>query len=359
MKKKTILILICVLSVLNISAEVYSGSCGDNVNFSLDTSTGVLSITGTGAMTNYAFSSYSDVPWYSNRSYIKIVEISDGVTTIGDWNFYDCSDLTSINIPNSVTSLGKMAFYKCSRLPSIELTNSVTEIGKETFRNCSCLTELTIPSSVTSIGFNAFSMCYFEKKDFINNSTLDAKANGYWGALIVDSRENGFVIKDGTLIKYTGNETSVTIPNSVTSIGDNSFSACTGLTSVVIGNDVTSIGDYAFSSCSGLLDIYCYAEQIPTTGLDVFKETPISQATLHVPAASVNSYKAAEQWEDFGSIVALTDEALKPTGIVEVRSNTSGARGVHYDLNGRKLNGESNHKGLYIVNGKKVIACHY
>lgn len=356
MKKRTILFLICILSILNISAEVYSGSCGDNVNYSLDTSTGVLSITGTGAMTNYAYSSFSDVPWHSNRSYIKTVEISDGVTTIGDWIFFDCSDLTSINIPNSVTSLGKMAFYGCSRLASIEIPNSVTEIGKETFRGCVFLTKFTIPSSVKTVGFNAFSACYFVNKDFINNSTLNAESNNYWGATMVDSRENGFVIKDGALILYTGNETSVIIPNSVTSIGKLAFQYCLGLTSVTIGNSVAGIEDSAFSGCSGLLDIYCYAEQTPTTGLDIFKDVPLSQATLHVPEASVNTYKAAEQWAEFGYIVAMTDNDPNPTGIAEVKSKKSDARGVQYDLNGRKLNSKCTQKGLYIVNGKKIIS---
>ena len=148
---------------------------------------------------------------------------------------------------------------------------------------------------------------------------------------------------------------SIEIPNSVTSIEKLAFQSCPGLTSVTIGNRVTGIEDNAFSGCSGLLDIYCYAEQTPNTGQDIFKEVPLSQATLHVPEASVNSYKAAESWKEFGYIVALTDDAPKPTGIIEVRSKKSDVRGVYYDLNGRKLNGEPTHKGPYIVNGKKVI----
>ena len=84
-KKLSLLFFICILSALNIYAEVYEGSCGDNgdnVKYSFDTSTGVLSITGTGAMTNYSYS--SSAPWnlYFQRSYIKSIEISDGVTSI-------------------------------------------------------------------------------------------------------------------------------------------------------------------------------------------------------------------------------------------------------------------------------------
>ena len=122
-KKFSLLFFICIFSTLNIYAEVYEGSCGDNVRFSLDTSTELLSITGTGAMKDY--SSYLSVPWYSNTSYIKTVEISNGVTSIGERAFSDCSKLTSVTIPNSVTSIGNYAF-NCSALTSITIPNSVT-----------------------------------------------------------------------------------------------------------------------------------------------------------------------------------------------------------------------------------------
>ena len=406
--KKITLLFFCLVSVLTVNAEVYEGSCGTNVRYSLDTSTGVLSITGTGAMTNYDSSS-SSVPWYSYRSYIKTVEISDGVTSIGNYAFYECSGLTSVTIPNSVTSIGSSAFDFCSGLTSV-----------------------TIPNSVTSIGSYAFYGCYFEKKDFINNSSLDAEANNYWRATIIDSRNDGFVIKDGTLLKYTGNESSVTIPNSVTSIGSSAFYTCSKLTSVTIPTSVTSIGDYAFSYCSsltsitipnsvtsikydafkgcsgltsvhitdlvawcnisfsesgswdeisesyhyrgyysnplynahhlfidgkeitdlvipdgvtsikngafygcsgltsvtipnsvtsigkgafenctGLNNVYCYAENVPSTDSDAFSNSSISSATLSVPEISFIAYKTTSPWSGFGTINTLSGEILK------------------------------------------------
>ncbi len=178
--------------------------------------------------------------------------------------YANCSDLTSVTIPNSVTSIGMSAFSGCSGLTSVTIPNSVTSIGMSAFSDCSGLTTITIGNSVKSIGERAFQGC-------------------------------------------TG-LTSITIPNSVTSIGESAFYKCTGLTSITIGNSVTSIGNWAFERCTGLTDLYCYAEKVPTAGYYVFLDAPVSSATLHVPATSVDAYKAADQWKDFGTIVALTPE---------------------------------------------------
>ena len=102
--------------------------------------------------------------------------------------------------------------------------------------------------------------------------------------------------------------TSVTIPNSVTSIGDYVFRGCSGLTSVTIGNSVESIGSEAFAGCPELLDVYCYAEKVPSTGSDAFGGSYPENATLHVPNASINSYKVTAPWSGFGKIVGLSGE---------------------------------------------------
>ena len=168
---------------------------------------GKLTISGTGAMKDYD----NDPSPACRNSNVKKVVIEDGVTSIGDSAFYDCSSLTSITIPDSVTSIREYAFYNCSGLTSITIPDSVTSIGNSAFNTCSSLTSLTIPNSVTSIGEGAFYAC----------SSL----------------------------------TSLTIPNSVTSIGDSAFYVCSSLTSITIPDSVTSIGDSAFSNCSSLQTI--------------------------------------------------------------------------------------------------------
>ena len=86
-----------------------------------------------------------------------IVNIPEGVTSIGEWAFYNCSGLTSISIPNSVTSIEYGAFENCSELTSINIPNGVTSIGESAFSGCSGLTSISIPNSVTSISEYAFS----------------------------------------------------------------------------------------------------------------------------------------------------------------------------------------------------------
>ena len=237
-KKLSLLFLICILSALNINAEVYEGSCGangDNVKYSIDTETGVLKITGSGKMNDYKYDDYS-APWgnYITRSKIKYIEISGEVTSIGDGAFSDCSKLVSITIPNSVTSIGNYAFVGCTGLTSVTIPNSVTSIGEYVFFGCSSLTSVTIPNSVTNIGSYAFSKCSILTSVTVPNSVTSIGEYAFSSC--------------SSLI-------SVTIPNSVTNIGSHAFYNCTGLTAIDIPNSETSIGQFAFCNCPNLTKV--------------------------------------------------------------------------------------------------------
>ena len=157
-------------------------------------------------------------------------------------------------------------------------------------------------------------------------------------------------IADRAFSKCSG-LTSITIPNSVTSIGDYAFWNCSSLTSVIIGNGIQSIS-YSFASCTNLKDVYCYAESVPTTNSKAFLGSPVENATLHVPSSAVRKYLAAEPWKNFNKIKALTDDDPKPTSIekIIIKENNND---IFYDLNGRRI--ENPAKGIYIRNGKKIV----
>ena len=180
----------------------------DNLTWTLSADGTTMTISGSGAMKNYIT---DDSPATQKKDNVKKVVIEDGVTSIGDFAFFYCSSLTSIEIPSGVTSIGKNAFQYCSSLTSIEIPESVISIGNNTFEHCSSLTNITIPGSVTSIGNYAFYNC-------------------------------------------TG-LTSITIPKSVTSIGNGMFKYCTGLTSITIPKSVTSIGSNVFGGCTVLTEV--------------------------------------------------------------------------------------------------------
>ena len=258
------------------------------------------------------------------------VTIPNSVKSIGDEAFGDCYVLTSVTIPNSVTNIGNRAFSSCSGLTSVTIPNSVTSIGDEVFGGCSGLASVTIPNSVVSIGDGAFSGCSGLTSVAIPNSVTSIGADAF---------------------RYCEGLTSVTIGNSVESIGERAFLECFGLISVTIGNSVKSIGTGAFANCSELLDVYCYAENVPSTQSNAFSSSPIADATLHVPNASVDSYKATAPWSGFGKIVGLTPEE---TGITETEiGNVKSENSAIFDLSGRRV--QKAQKGIFIRDGKVVV----
>ena len=257
----------------------------------------------------YARHLYSD-----ETTEITNLIIPNSVTSIGGYAFWNCRALTSVTIPNSVTSIGWRAFQDCSGLTSVTIPNSVKRIEWHAFRDCSGLTSVTIPNSVKSIGGIAFQDCSGLTSVTIPNSVTRIEWHAFDGCsgLTSVTIPNSVTSIQNDAFRYCLGLTSVTIPNSVTSIGDRAFAYCTGLTSVNIGNGVKSIGSSAFADCAELTDVYCYAESVPSTNSNAFDGSYTEYATLHVPAASIEKYKAKAPWSNFGTIVATDGTIPEP-----------------------------------------------
>jgi hypothetical protein len=206
---------------------------------------------------------------------LETIVVSSGNTVYDSRGNCNCLIETATNtlitgsnnsfIPDSVTSIGEYAFYGCSGLTSIEIGSGCTSIGNNAFYGCSGLTgELVIPNSVTSIGNYAFSICYGLTNVEIG-SGCDSIGKYAFGSC------SGL--------------TSVEIGNGCTSIDQYAFSDCSGLTSVEIGSGCTSIGDAAFLNCPDLKEIVCWAKTAPTIQYKTFQNVK-TNGTLYVPINS-------------------------------------------------------------------------
>ena len=192
---------------------------------------------------------YGYSPFY-NRSALTSITISNSVTSIVNYAFSGCSGLISIEIPNSVTSIGESAFRDCSGLTSIEIPNSVTNVEGYAFYNCSGLTSVVL-NSVTGFDYGIFEGCTDIEKVEFNCPTIGDWFSNKSSIKEVVIGDNVTSIGEQAFYGCTG-LTNIEIPNSVTYIGNSAFYDCTGLTSIEIPNSVIQIGSSAFSHCSGL-----------------------------------------------------------------------------------------------------------
>lgn len=279
--------------IFSASAATYSGTCGadgDNLTWILDTETGVLEISGTGAMKDY---SSDNAPWYSYRGNVKSVKINEGVTTVGNYAFYSSSNqypyltkvefadtitvignssfakiqLTSIDFPDNLLSISSYAFWDCTKLSELNFPDSLTKVESLAFSGCSKLTSVNITKNIAVLNTcftNCPSLVSFsvdeDNKNFcsVNGLILDKNKEKL---IMVPSGLVDVYIPDG--VKIIGNSAlatnkkikNVILPDSVTQIEKGAFGSCYALENVKFSNNLQTIGQSAFSNCTSLKDI--------------------------------------------------------------------------------------------------------
>ncbi len=278
---------------------------------------------------------YAEVVTYTgNSTNVSIASTYNNlpVKSIYQDAFKDSVILSSIVIPDSVTSIGEGAFSGCKRLSSVTFGNGVTSIGKEAFSGCETLAGITIPDSVTSIGENAFSGCsalinvtcptiaisFIPKENLqtvviTSGESIDKKA--FYDCSVLKSitisetvtsiGDNAFCgCKALTNIKIPDSVTSIgeqafyscdlltnaIIGNGVATIGERAFYGCSALTSITIGNSVTSIGDHAFQNCSGLTGV-TIPKSVTSIGWSAFQNcSGLTNLTISNASTSIGNF---------------------------------------------------------------------
>lgn len=302
MRKQIIAILLLLCMVVSIlpataSSTTTSGSCGQNAIWNFDKNTGTLLINGTGKMKNYHSSLYLSKQetlypalWSDFALEIKNVVISPGITNIGSYAFYGCSNLVAVSIPNGVSRIESSVFEGCSNLATISIPSSVTYMGATVFARCSSLETISIPDSVSFIGYGIFAGC-----ERLEHITIPASITELYSYTFANcSNLTSITIPSSVtaiheyVFKGCSSLSSVSIPDHVEKIDWGTFEECSSMTNIYIPASVLVIGRDAFKDCTSLTDIYYSGHKAQWSDIDIIDEKllPLSAATIHYEGGS-------------------------------------------------------------------------
>lgn len=300
---------------------------------------------------NITFSYYDSNPLsYAKKLYINNEEITDlvipdEIIAINAYAFNSFENLKSVTLPIGLLKIGYSAFNGCKSLIAVHISDisawcnidfsypqwsNPLHYAHHLYLNGNEINNLDIPYGITSIHDYTFSNCYGVSTISLPSSISSIGAESFYNCLSLNN---------------------INIPNSVIFIDTDAFYCSQKVKEIVLGSGINKINSHVFRKCQQITDVYCYNVDVPQTQADVFEDSYIEYATLHIPGESIELYKANEPWKKFGNIVPLTDSDPKPTGIMSIE--TEDEKGFLYDLNGRRV--EQPLKGLYIKNGKKYV----
>ena len=332
----------------------YNGTCGatgheSDVLYAMDgeSPNKTLYIVGTGAMAGY---NWNTMPWYSQKNEITSVVIGDGVTDIGKYAFYEHSNLASVTIGNSLETIGVWAFKNCS-MTSVTFPASVKSIGNSSFLECNSLTSVTLNSN-PQIQSNAFPGTATVTMNLTANSAEGAKWMTFYNDGYHFKADDNTTVYKGTL---SGSSVSLTeVTDKIVTKGNAVILKSTGNPVMTLNSAASSDGYAAatndlkgVSDVDGLLSngsIYVLNNGKSGVGFYKLKSgKTLGYGKAYLSSSNAPSYLNFEE-----------DETTSLSEELRVK-NEDFATAQWYTLEGRKLIGKPSTKGMYIVNGKKVI----
>ena len=337
-----------------------SGTCGINAKWQL-TNDGIMTVFGTGAMRNYSSSNTARAPWVQHVAQLRTLVVEEGITTIGNYAFYDCDSLTTVTLPSTVTTIRTSAFQNSANV-NLTLHEGINSVGSYAFYNCPKLTT-KLPSTLTTIYDNAF------RSTGITSAHIPARVStiGNYAfadcqnlpAITVDESNTSFCAQDGvlynkdktTICQYPAGKTgtkfdvpatvttigvgsfynnthlkAVSLPSTLTTIqsvafgycrsleainipegvnlGSSAFVSCSSLRSIVLPASLTSVPGSLLNGCNRIESIISLPTAVPTVATSAFVSVSRA-ASIYVPSASLSDYKAAETWKEFKSIIGI------------------------------------------------------
>ena len=334
------------------SDKVSESGQDDNISYRYNNLTSSLYVYGEGEIKNY---NSDNQPWKNYKSTAKSIDLFDGITSIGNYAFYNFTSVTpEVTIPSSVEKIGNSAFDCCTSLKKITIPDNVKIIGNRAFGSCTSVTEIELGTGLIQLGTdyrdynNPFYYMTGVKKitfnsekvpttpcadtfEYMNNlETVYVPAKSYsqyverFSSYINNAKfvllndDTDFIIEDGVLKLYQGNDANVVIPSDVTEIGpsafrnnasiktvefssnvekisNNAFMGCTSLKSVALNNKLTTISYSSFNSCSALKEI-TIPDSVETIGDYAFYKCTSLSNELVIPSSvtSIGNYAFAE-----------------------------------------------------------------
>ena len=280
----------------DVFAETVSGTAGDNITWSYDTETKVLSFTGSGAMDDYTFINRRKTPWIDYESDIKEIIIGDGITHTGGYCFYNYSSVESVTLPETMTDIGDSSFGYCKALTEINFPDSIISIGSSAFSGCSNLSDFSFPSSLKRIGSSAFRGTAITAVEI--PLTLESLGANAFGGSALESYVSGPNIKN------------VQISNG------------SSLKELRYADDITvfEVYDYPFEE----LTLPDTVESFSLSGFNIkLKRLTLSNSIRKITQSGAGSLKNLEYFYIPKSVVWIDDYAIKASNTVYCYENTA------------------------------------